>query len=372
MDDSIRAFLRTIGRVPLLTKEQEIILGFQVQALMSLVAAKKTLAQQLHREPNLHEWALQVHLSEVELTETLKLGQQAKCFMVEANLRLVVAIAKRYRERGVEFLDLIQEGAIGLQRAVEKFDPSKNFRFSSYAFWWIRESITRAIRENSRSIHLPPHVYEKLNSIRKATKLLSQQLGRTPTIPEIAARLEMSPKQIRQCLEWAQPTLSLNQLVRDGSEDELGSLVPDKCATPDELLVQSSVTEELRQMMAKLTPLQTQVLSLRFGLVDEEELTFSEIGKKFNVSKQRVHQVAVKAIARMKPKNTAKPELPAPDALAALYADTMPTLEAEVMSANSAPDTVDIWEVILSDERITDANASELLLLMSEQSSSIE
>jgi RNA polymerase nonessential primary-like sigma factor len=195
------------------------------------------------------------------------------------------------------------------------------------------------------SIHLPPHVYEKLNSIRKATKQLSQQLGRTPTIPEIAARLEMSLKQIRQCLEWAQPTLSLNQLVRDGSEDELGSLVPDKCATPDELLVQSSVADELRQMMAKLTPLQTQVLSRRFGLVNGRELTFSEIGKKFNVSKQRVHQVAVKAIARMKPKNTAKPELAAPDAVAALYADTMPEEEA-VVSDYCTPNIEDIWSAI--------------------------
>ena len=352
--DPICTFLNEIGRIPLLTPGQEVIKGTLVQAMMSRVKAKETLTQQLHREPTHEEWVLQVDLNAAELAEIMKRGQQAKCQMVEANLRLVVVIAKRYRGRGVEFLDLIQEGAIGLQRAVERFDPNQGFRLSSYASWWIRSAITRAIRDTSHTVRLPLNVYEQLSQIKKATWQLSQQMGRTPTIGELATKLEKSPSVISQYLKWAQPTVSLNQLLGNDSENELGELVPDKCATPDELLMQSSATDELQQMMAQLTPQQTQVLSLRFGLVDGNELTFSEIGKKFNVSKQRVHQVAVKALALMKTSLQATPKLPVPETEA-------------VVSDDSTPKKEDIWSVILPDERSCDANAGELLLLINEQ-----
>lgn len=161
--DPIRTYFRQIGRVALLSQEQEVFLGTQVQAMMSLLAAKRSLAQQLHREPTSQEWALQVHQSEATLTETLVRGQQAKCHMVKANLRLVVAIAKRYRERGVDFQDLIQEGAIGLQRAVEKFDPHRGFRFSTYATWWIRQSISRAVKTTKTIVRLPMCLNQRLD-----------------------------------------------------------------------------------------------------------------------------------------------------------------------------------------------------------------
>ena len=217
----------------------------------------------------------------------------------------------------------------------------KAFALCSYASWWIRSAITRAIRDTSHTVRLPLNVYEQLSQIKKATWQLSQQLGRTPTIGELATKLEKSPSVISQYLKWAQPTVSLNQLLRNDGEDELGELVPDKSATPDELLMQSSISDELQQMLAQLTPQQTQVLSLRFGLVDGLELTFSEIGNRFNVSKQRVHHVASKAIALMKTKKKATSELATPESAAAVSADTVPAPEAAV-SGNSAPDMEDI------------------------------
>jgi RNA polymerase nonessential primary-like sigma factor len=367
MNDSLRTYFRTIGRVPLLTQEQEIFYGTQVQAMMSLVAAKETLAQQLHREPTDEEWALQVALSSAELTEMVRCGQRAKCQMVEANLRLVVVLAKRYRERGVEFQDLIQEGAIGLQRAVERFDPTLGFRLSSYATWWIRQALSRAIRDTSRTVRLPPKVYEQLCLIRKVWQQLCQHNGRTPTMAQIASQLKMSPQLLSKYLQWAQPPLSLNQLVKNDGEDELGSLVPDTSATPLELLMQSCATEELQMLMQQLTPQQSEVLSLRFGLVDGQKLTLSEISTRFNVSKQRVHQIALKALAQMKTKITATAELPALEKVAEVSADTMPEAEAGV-SDDSAPDIKDIWSAILEGEPICDANAEQLLSLISEQS----
>lgn len=368
MNDSLRTYFRTIGRVPLLTPEQEIFYGTQVQAMMSLLAAKERLAQQLHREPTDEEWALQVALSSAELTEMVRCGQRAKSQMVEANLRLVVVLAKRYRERGVEFQDLIQEGAIGLQRAVERFDPTKGFRLSSYATWWIRQALSRAIRDTSRTVRLPPKVYEQLCLIRKVWQQLCQHNGRTPTMAQIASQLEMSPQLLSKYLQWAQPPLSLNQLVKNDGEDELGSLVPDTTsATPLELLMHSSATEELQLLMQQLTPQQSEVLSLRFGLVDGQKLTLAEISTRFNVSKQRVHQIAWKALAQMKTQITAIAELPALEKVAALSADTMPEAEAGV-SDDSAPDIKDIWSAILEGGPICDANAEQLLSLISEQS----
>lgn len=297
IDNSIRTYFRQIGRVPLLTQEQETFYGRQVQAMMSLLAAKKILAQQLHREPNLQEWALHVTKSEADLTETLKRGQQAKCQMVEANLRLVVAIAKRYRERGVDFQDLIQEGAIGLQRAVEKFDPKKGFRFSSYAIWWIRESITRTIRDTNPIVRLPIGFSERLKRIQKAYRQLFQQLGRNPTLAELAAELELTQQQIRKCLEWAQQPVSFNLRVGDNQDIELGDLLPSASLTPEELLImQDGSCIDLKRLLALLKPKQRQVLVLRFGLLDGQALTFAQIGELLGISRQGVHQLEVRAL----------------------------------------------------------------------------
>lgn len=299
MDNPVRTFLREIGRIPLLTHSEEISYGRQVQKMMSLLEAKKTLALKLGHEPTSHEWALHVHMSETELKEANGRGQRAKHKMMEANLRLVVRIARDYQGRGLEFLDLVQEGSLGLLRGVEKFDPSKGYRFSSYCWHWIRQAITRAINEKSRTIRLPVGVTEKLNRIKRTQRQLSQQRGHTPTTHSLATELQMSQKQLLQYLEWSQQPTSLNQLVGDDGKDELGNMLADDRLTPSEYIMQSAQVEEVELLMAELTPVQRQVLSLRLGLVDGQELGFSEIGARFNVSKQRAQQIDLKARTKL-------------------------------------------------------------------------
>lgn len=303
MDDPIRTYLREIGRIPLLTIEQELTYGKQVQQMMSLLEAKKTLGRILRREPTLKEWAAHVHLSEAALNSALGHGQRAKRQMIEANLRLVVWVAKKYMGRSLEFNDLIQEGAIGLTRAVEKFDPTKGFKFSSYASWWIRQAITRAIVAQSRTIRLPKHVYTRLNLIFKAGRQLTQELGRTPTVAEIATKLEMEHKRVKQYLEWARQPVSLNRLVGDDGLDELGELLSDFRATPEQLAIQSCVADDLERRMASLKSQQRLVLNLRFGLVDGRELTRADLSSLLNVSLQTIRQVENKAIAFLRKRN---------------------------------------------------------------------
>ncbi|PSB26935.1 sigma-70 family RNA polymerase sigma factor [Chlorogloea sp. CCALA 695] len=299
--DPICTYFQQIGRVALLTQEQEVFLGTQVQAMMSLLAAKKTLAQRLHREPTPQELALLVHQGEAELTETLALGQQAKCQMIEANLRLVVSIAKRYRERGVDFQDLIQEGAIGLQRAVEKFDPIKGFRFSTYATWWIRQSIDRAVKATSTIVRLPMCLNQRLDQIRRASRQLSLKLGRTPNFTELAAELELTSLQVTKCLKWARQPQSLNVKLGDDQEVEIGDLLPSSSPTPEDLLMmQEGFAVDLEALLWRLKPKYRQVIVLRYGLIDGQALTFAQVGALLGISRQGVHQIEVRALERLR------------------------------------------------------------------------
>jgi RNA polymerase nonessential primary-like sigma factor len=298
--DMVRTYLHEIGRVPLLTHEQEIVYGKQVQRMMNLLETKEKLAEDLQQQPSLQEWAKAVQLDETTLTKTLEQGNRAKRKMIEANLRLVVAIAKKYQKRNMEFLDLIQEGSLGLERGVEKFDPTKGYKFSTYAYWWIRQAITRAIAQQARTIRLPIHITEKLNKIKKTQRELSQTLGRSATPVEIAQELEIEPAQIREFLSIARQPISLDVRVGDNQDTELSELLEDQGVSPDIYITQELLRQDLRNLMAELTPQQQMVLTLRFGLEDGKELSLAKIGKKLNISRERVRQLEHQALAQLR------------------------------------------------------------------------
>ncbi|MBN3948760.1 MAG: RNA polymerase sigma factor, RpoD/SigA family [Nostoc sp. NMS7] len=298
--DMVRTYLREIGRVPLLTREQEIVFGKQVQQMMTLIDAKEALAKKLQREPNMSEWADKVEQSETEVQQTVAQGKRAKQKMIEANLRLVVAIAKKYQKRNMEFLDLIQEGTLGLERGVEKFDPTRGYKFSTYAYWWIRQAITRAIAQQGRTIRLPIHITEKLNKIKKVQRELAQSLGRSPTPAEIAKELELEPAQIREYLNMARQPVSLDVRVGENQDTELQEMLEDDGPSPEYYTNQEFLRQDLNNLLAELTPQQREVVALRFGLEDGNEMSLAKVGERLSLSRERVRQLEHQALAHLR------------------------------------------------------------------------
>ena len=298
--DTVRIYLHEIGRVPLLTHEEEIVLGKQVRRLMDLLDIEVELTAQLGRKPEMREWAKAADSSLEKLHTELHGGKRAKRKMIEANLRLVVAIAKKYQKRNLEFLDLIQEGSLGLERGVEKFDPSRGYKFSTYAYWWIRQAITRAIAQQARTIRLPIHITEKLNKIKKAQRELTQSLGHSPTSEQIAVALDLEPQQVRDYLSIARQPVSLDLRVGDNQDTELQELLEDEAASPEDYATQDFLRQDLSMLLEKLTPQQREVIVLRFGLNDGKELSLAKVGARLNLSRERVRQLEHQAMSYLR------------------------------------------------------------------------
>ncbi|QLE45044.1 RpoD/SigA family RNA polymerase sigma factor (plasmid) [Nostoc sp. C052] len=295
--DMVRIYLQEIGKYPLLKPDEEIAYARLVQEMIAIEQSKNELTQQLEREPTMTELANTVEKTETQVRSALHLGQKAKQKMVTANLRLVVSVAKKYQNRNLEFLDLIQEGAIGLQRGIEKFDPNRGYRLSTYAYWWISQAITRAIAEQSRTIRLPVHLTDILNKIKKVQRESFQKLGRHATAEEIAKSLNLSTDKLREYLAASRTAISLNKQVGDEQETELGEILADVGVSPEKLLTQELLSQDVAKFLEPLTPIQRQVLTLSFGLDNDQHFNLAQIGQQLNLSRERIRQIQVKAIS---------------------------------------------------------------------------
>ncbi len=298
--DLVRSYLRDIGRVPLLSHEQEITLGRQVQELMALEEIESELEMRLGVKPNFEQLSEAADLPSALLRRRLHAGRRAKERMVAANLRLVVSVAKKYTKRNMELLDLIQEGTIGLVRGVEKFDPTRGYKFSTYAYWWIRQGITRAIAEKSRTIRLPIHITETLNKLKKGQRELSQELGRTPTVTELAQAVELPEEEVKDLLCRARQPVSLETKVGDGEDTELIDLLAGGGVLPEEMVDGECLKGDLRTLLDQLPELQGRVLKMRYGIEGEEPMSLTGIGRIMGISRDRVRNMERDGLAGLR------------------------------------------------------------------------
>ncbi|MDJ0726471.1 MAG: RNA polymerase sigma factor RpoD [Prochloraceae cyanobacterium] len=302
-EDSIRIYLQEIGRIRLLRAEEEIELARKIADLLQLERIREDLGERLERIPRDDEWAREVDMGLREFRRRLYLGRRAKDKMVQSNLRLVVSIAKKYMNRGLSFQDLIQEGSLGLIRAAEKFDHEKGYKFSTYATWWIRQAITRAIADQSRTIRLPVHLYETISRIKKTTKILSQEMGRKPTEEEIATRMEMTIEKLRFIAKSAQLPISLETPIGKEEDSRLGDFIEADGETPEDEVSKNLLREDLENVLDTLSPRERDVLRLRYGLDDGRMKTLEEIGQIFNVTRERIRQIEAKALRKLRHPN---------------------------------------------------------------------
>jgi RNA polymerase nonessential primary-like sigma factor len=347
--DLVRLYLQEIGKVRLLLRDEEVseaqfvqryvqVLEIRAQAaeqvrtgqskdiaILQYVEAMEIhdrLTAQLGHRPSLERWASMVGISLAELKPRLAAGKQrwaelaevtaaeidtiqaagirAKGHMIEANLRLVVSVAKKYQNRGLELLDLIQEGTMGLERAVDKFDPTKGYRFSTYAYWWIRQGITRAIATQSRNIRLPVHITEKLNKIKKVQRDLSLSTGRSPRLEEVATAMDMTLIQLQEVLMRVPRSVSLDVKVGKDRDTELGDMLEADDVTPEQMMMRESLQGELVQLLADLTDREREVICLRFGLGYNQAHSLADIGRALDLSRERVRQIESKALQKLR------------------------------------------------------------------------
>ncbi len=292
IDDPVRMYLKEIGKVPLLTPDEETELA---KGMSAGYAAKEQLDELEAAGEEIPEEV------RAELQKTINHGEHCKQRLAEANLRLVVSIAKRYVGRGMLFLDLIQEGNLGLIKAVEKFDYTKGYKFSTYATWWIRQAITRAIADQARTIRIPVHMVETINKVIRVSRQLLQELGHDPSPEEIAAEMNMPVDKVREILKIAQEPVSLETPIGEEEDSHLGDFIPDEDASePSEAASFTLLKEQLVEVLSTLTPREEKVLKLRFGIEDGRTRTLEEVGKQFHVTRERIRQIEAKALRKLR------------------------------------------------------------------------
>ena len=295
IDDPVRMYLKEIGKVDLLTPDEEVELAKKMQAGMEAKEKIKELDERQRNGEQIDEKEYQA------LRKAIRGGENAKKRLSEANLRLVVSIAKRYVGRGMLFLDLIQEGNLGLLKAVEKFDCTKGFKFSTYATWWIRQAITRAIADQARTIRIPVHMVETINKVIRVSSQLLQELGHDPQPEEIAEEMNMPVERVREILKIAQEPVSLETPIGEEEDSHLGDFIPDDDALePAEAASFTLLKEQLVEVLKTLTPREEKVLRLRFGIEDGRTRTLEEVGKEFNVTRERIRQIEAKALRKLR------------------------------------------------------------------------